>query len=202
MMFARTLMIALAMCCCLAGAASAELTNAIGIYYPMPNDTDSLLDHTNYNGDPGVFQVYAVLTHPENDNTGGAISNLGGFEFRIELPGTVTLAGVELPSSCTNFLSPPEFLVGSNLPVINDMVTLATLSLTETSGQKASIYLSPVSSAVVSIPGAMAIADKDDDYSMSEAVPASGGFDVPVFGLYFVPAEEDASWGKVKSLYR
>jgi hypothetical protein len=202
MMFARTFMIALAVSVCLAGPAAAELDNAIGIYHPLPSSTDDLLDNTNYTGNPGVFQVYAVLTNPLNENTGNPISNLGGFEFKIELPGSVALAGVELPSSCTNFLSPPEFLVGSNLPVINGMVTLATLSLAETSGEKASIYLSPVNSSVVSIPGAMAIADRDDDYSMSEAVPASGGFDIPVFGLYFVPAEEDASWGKVKSLYR
>lgn len=201
MKFARTIMIALTVAVFLVGTAVAELDNAIGIYHPLPNNTDNLLEYTNYIGEPGVFQVYAVLTHPNNDNTGVPISNLGGFEFRLELPGAVALTGVELPASCMNFMSPPEFLVGANLPVIGDMVTLATLSLAETTGQKCSIYLSPLSGSA-SIPGAMAIADADDEFSLSEAVPISGGFDVPVFGLYFVPAEEDASWGKVKTLYR
>ncbi|RKZ14272.1 hypothetical protein DRQ50_09220 [bacterium] len=201
MKFARTVMITLALAVLVAGTTLAELDNAIGIYHPLPTGTDNLMDHTNYTGQPGAFQVYAVLTNPNNDNTGTPIANLGGFEFRLELPGAVALTGVQLPASCTNFLSPPEFLVGANLPVIGGMVTLATISLAEMSGQKSSIYLAPVNS-VASIPGAMAIADADDEFSLSEAVPASGGFDVPVFGLYFVPPEEDASWGRVKTLYR
>ena len=34
------------------------------------------------------------------------------------------------------------------------------------------------------------------------AVPASGSFDDPVFDLYLIRAVENATWGKVKSLYR
>lgn len=201
MKFARSLaVVLLAGGLMVAPAAAGDLQNAIGIYHPLPNNDADLETNTNYLGAPGTFQAYAVLVDPYNQHTGSSISNLGGFEFEIDLPSNVYLMGHSMHTSCMNFLTPPEFLVGSMIPVRGDMVTLVTLDLGEYTGATSFIYLAPVS--VPSIPGALAVADADDQYSLSEAVPSSGALDQPVFDLYFEPAVEEATWGEVKTLYK
>lgn len=180
--------------------AAGDLQNAIGIYHPMPANTGDLEENTSYMGQPGAFQAYVVLADPYNENTGQSIANLGGFEFKIELPGNVYLTGHTMHTSCANFMSPPEFLVGSNIPVRNGMVSLITLDLAEFSGSPSFIYLKPVS--IPSISGTLAIADADDSFSLSEAVPASGALNEPVFDLYFEPEVDEAAWGEVKTLYK
>ena len=201
MKFARSL--AAALLCgglIVSSAMAGDLQNAIGIYHPQPNNTDDLETNTNYLGQPGAFQAYVVLVDPYNENTGAAIANLGGFEFKIDLPGNVYLMGHTMHTSCANFMSPPEFLVGSNIPVRGDMVTLITLDLSEFAGTTSFIYLKPVS--IPSIAGSLAIADADDAFSISEAVPSSGALNEPVFDLYFEPAVDEATWGEVKTLFK
>jgi len=185
-----------------AGASTlTDTQNAIGIFHPLPDDVETAQENRSYVGAPGTFQAYAVLINPTNDNTGGAITTVGGFEFRLELPGNVFLMGSTLPPMSTNFLSPPDFYVGSSIPVSNNMCTLVTLDFGEFSGAASDVYLSPVSEHA-SLPGAMAIADADDGFSLSEAFPASGNYASPVFRLYWVEVLEDASWGEVKALFR
>jgi hypothetical protein len=204
MRFAQSVLLLQVLVCLSATASATDLQNAIGIYHPLPSSSDNLDENTVYSGQPGTFQAYAVLVNPWNANTSSPIATLGGFEFRIELPGNVLLMGVEMPSVCTNFQTPPDFYVGVNrLPITGDMCTLLTLSLGEFSGEKSSIHLAPVSdSASQSVTGSIAVADADDGFSVSEAVPASGSFDNPVFDLYRIKVVEDATWGQVKSLYR
>ncbi len=103
----------------------------------------------------------------------------------------------------TNFATPPDYLAGSNAPVIDDHSTLLTLNLGAFTGATDFIYLSPVQEAPQSIPGSMAITDYNDAFRLNPAFPVSGDYANPVFGLWAgVVPTADAAWGEVKSLYR
>ncbi len=182
-----------------AQAGLTDLENAIGLYTAVPRDLDNVSDLTSYEGSPGTFPVYVVITQPYNENTGGAISRLGGFEFRVELPSNVFLLGAELPPLSANFKSPPEFLVGTNIPVSGDAATLVTLTLGEFTGTFGRVLLAPVDTP--SIAGSLAVADYNDEFSLSAAVPSSGSLDKPVFCFYCLQNAEQRTWGGVKSLY-
>ncbi|MFN2370742.1 MAG: hypothetical protein ABR506_06240 [Candidatus Krumholzibacteriia bacterium] len=173
--------------------------NEIGIYLTQ----DANPDNTVYNGAAGSFTAYVVLSDPWNDNTNTPIAVVGGFEFRIEVPANMYLMGAALPPSTTNFASVPEFLCGANIPVVGGNATLITLTLGEFSMTPSLVYLTPVVNAPQSVEGEMAVTDYNDDFTISNAYPVSGGHDQPVFGLWTsVVPTEDASWGEVKSLFR
>jgi len=181
-------------------AGLSDLQNAIGIYTAVPRDLDDVADLVDYEGGPGSFPVYVVLTRPYNENTGGAISRLGGFEFRIELPSNVFLLDSTLPPLSANFKTPPDYLVGTDIAVSGDAAMLLTLTLGEFTGAGGRVLLAPVSSTP-SIPGYLAVADYDDEFSLSAAVPASGSFDRAVFCIFCLQNAEHRTWGAVKSLY-
>jgi hypothetical protein len=193
-----------------AGAANAQFiyehNNEIGIYTTANPTAENAQDMASYNGAPGAgIMAYVVLTNPYNTNTNTPIDVVGGFEFRIVLPANVFLLGTVLPPQTTNFASSPDFLCGSNAPVVDNHVTLLTLSLGEFSGTPSLIYLTPVQDAPQSVPGEMAITDYNDDFRISVAYPVSGNHTTPVFGLFTgtaVVPTEDAAWGDVKSLFR
>lgn len=191
-----------------AGAANAQFiyehNNEIGIY-TTPNPTaENAQQMATYSGAPGAgIMAYVVLTNPFNTNTNTPITSVGGFEFRIVLPANVFLLGATLPPQTTNFASSPDFLCGSNAPVVASHVTLLTLMLGEFSGAPSLVYLTPVQNAPQSVPGEMAITDYNDDFRISTAFPSSGDYGLPVFGLWTSPVPtEDAAWGDVKSLFR
>ncbi|HPF69881.1 MAG TPA: hypothetical protein PLQ13_04345, partial [Candidatus Krumholzibacteria bacterium] len=98
-------------------------------------------------------------------------------------------------------LSPPNFLAGCNIPVVNGAAVCVTLGMYYLGGP-GMVYLSPVDN-VPSIPGFLAITDFNDDFRLNKAYPVSGSFAAPVFafGGEVVDAQ-DASWGEVKSLFR
>ena len=183
-----------------------EHNNEIGIYTD-PNPTAATAqDLATYSGAPGgSIMAYVVLTNPYNNNINAPISTIGGFEFRIVVPANVYLLGAALPPNSTNFANQPDFLCGSNAPVVDSHVTLLTLTLGEFTGTPSFIYLTPVQEAPQSVPGEMAITDYNDDFSISVAYPVSGDHLEPVFGLFTgdaVVPTDDASWGEVKNLYR
>jgi len=184
-----------------AGAGLEDLENAIGLYTDVPANFDEARRLNFYEGDPGTFQVYVVLTQPYNENTGRPIDRIGGYEFRLELPSTIYLLDVVLPSNSANYLSPPDFYVGASVPVSGDMGTLGVLTLGEFTGNGGEIFLAPVSRAQ-SLPGSLAVADFDDEFSLSHAVPASGNLDYPVFCVFCQQYAEGRTWGEVKTLYR
>ena len=73
----KRLLIALtAMCLLISGAALAR--NEIGIY--TTEDADPA--NVNYDGAPGPFTAYVVLSDPWNDNTNAPIVTVGGFDCR------------------------------------------------------------------------------------------------------------------------
>jgi len=180
-----------------------EHNNEIGIYTTANPDPAIVDSQTSYTGTPGSFTAYVVCTNPYNTNINAPITSVGGFEFRLVLPASAFLLAAVLPPASTNFATSPDFLCGSNAPVVDSHVTLLTLTIGEFSGAPGFISLSPVQDAPQSVPGEIAITDFNDDFSISVAHPVSGSFDMPVFGLYQpVVPNEDATWGGVKSLYR
>lgn len=178
----------------------ADLPNAIGLYTAVPRDLNDVGDLVNYEGSPGPFSVYVVLTKPYNANTGGAIRRVGGFEFRLELPSSVFLLDTSLPPLSLNFKNPPDYLVGTDISVSGGTATLATLTLAEFTGAGGRVLLAPVSDTP-SLPGSLAVADYEDAYSLSAATPASGSYDKAVFCIYCLQNADPRTWGAVKSLY-
>jgi hypothetical protein len=192
-----------------AGAANAQFiyehNNEIGIYLDPNPTAANAQELSNYDGLPGQVAAYVVLTNPYNNNLNAPITVVGGFEFRIVLPANVFLLAATLPPNSTNFATAPDFLCGSNAPVVDNHVTLLTLNLGAFDGATSLLYLTPVQDAPQSVPGELAITDFNDDFSISVAYPVSGDPALPVFGLFTggaVVPTEDASWGEVKSLFR
>ena len=183
-----------------AAAGLSDLHNAIGLYTEVPSDLHEAGRLTMYEGDTGTFPVYVVLSNPYNENTGAGIAVVGGYEFRLDLPGNIFLLGAALPPSCLNFLDPPEFSVGASIPVSGDFAALATLTLGEFSGTGGPVHLAPLE-GYPSLPGSLAVTDLEDEFSLSAAVPASGSFAAPVFCVFCAQNAETATWGGVKSLY-
>ena len=201
----RFLVIVAMMALC-AGAAYAQDYNEIGIY----TTPDANPENVNYNGAPGTFTAYVVISNPRNYHTGSPDSNvesnittIGGFEFKIVVPAGVFILGATLPPSTANFHPDANnFFCGTNLPVNNGVATCVTLNVGAFSGAPALFYLAPVNT-VPTFPGHLAITDYNDDFRENIAYPASGDFAAPVFGLWSeVVPTEDASWGELKSLFR
>jgi len=182
--------------------------NHIGIYLSQ----DPFTAETNYTGAPGTITAYVVITNPRNYNYGAPGSGIeqdvavvGGFEFKVVLPADVYLLGAALPPLTTNFATPPEFLAGTNITVVNHAATCLTLSLGAFAVNPEYVYLTPVQDAPQSVPDHLAITDYNDAFRLIAAFPSSGDASLPVFGLWADPApvpSEDASWGAVHSLYR
>ncbi|MFO7607869.1 MAG: hypothetical protein R6X35_01545 [Candidatus Krumholzibacteriia bacterium] len=184
-----------------AHAGIADLQNAIGLYTAIPNDLEDAADLAAYEGGTGTFSAYVVLTNPWNDNTGAPIDRVGGFEFRLELPASVILLDAALPTACINFMSTPNFFVGADIPVSGDAAALVSLTLGEFTGTGGGVLLAPVSSTP-SIPGSLAVADYEDGFSLSAAVPSSGSLTSPVFCIFCRQYDEPSTWGGVKTLFR
>ena len=186
-----------------------EGENEIGMFMVENPTAESAQDDACYMGSPGQFTAYVVLTNPVNQNLGTPMANVGGFEFNLGYAAGLFVTPVLHPSA-TNFMSPPDFFCGSNIPVVGGQCTLITLTIGTFTADPAPWYIAPVSDpAVQSIPGSIAITDADDNFSLSEAYNTTGSvddiWDVPVFGMFEcsgVVPNEDVSWGGVKTLYQ
>jgi len=177
--------------------------NEIGIYLienPTPENAE---EEACYSGPAGQFSAFVVLDNPWNFNTDSAITLVGGFEFRIEWAAGLFVTPVIHPSA-TNFQTPPDFYCGASIPVVGAQCTLINLTIGTFTTDPALWFLSPVSNTgSQSIPGAIAITDGNDAFSISQAFPVSGDFAEPVFGMFTcVVANEDVTWGSVKSMFQ
>lgn len=179
-----------------------DLQNAIGLYTEIPNDLREARQLAVYEGDTGTFAVYVVLTNPYNENTGGSINVVGGYEFRLELPSSVILLDVTLPPVSANYVNPPNFTVGTMIPVSGDVAVLASLTLGEFTGTGGRVLLAPTTAYSPSIPGSLAVTDYEDEFSLSVAVPSSGNLDSPVFCVFCRQYDEESTWGGIKTLFR
>ena len=201
MLFALAALAALALLTPDTGVAQGD-ANQIGIYTTQTPDFSNITDaDTRVNG-AGSHTAYVICSYPHNDNTDTDITSLGGFEFQLDW-GSLFVTPTLHPSA-TNFMSAPDFYCGANVPVANGMAVLVTLSIGSFTEDPVDFFIMPVSdSAAQSIPGAIAITDFDDNYSISRAYPASGDFANPIFGFNTsVVPNEDATWSDVKNLYR
>ena len=184
-------------------ATTALAQNEVGIYVvDNPSDTTAEEDAC-YMGPVGEFEIYCVLTDPFNENTNSSITPLGGFEFRVEWPADIFVTPV-IDVSATNFQTPPDFLCGADIRVQRGMCTMITFTVAAMTMDPALWYITPISDPEVqTIPGGICVTDANDSFSISEAMPVSGSFTRPVFGMWFcVVDNEDVSFGDVKSLFR
>ena len=166
----------------------ADCYNTIGIYTDPAPTAETIADLVMYEGVPGEFDAYIVLTNPYNTSLDQPITVVGGFEFRIELPAGVFLLSAFLPPNSTNFASAPgEFLCDTNLPVVNGAATCVSITLGAFTQTENHIYLTPVEDAPQTYPGEIVVTDFNDGFRISLAQPSSGDFAAPVFGLW--PAE-------------
>jgi len=158
--------------------------NSIGIYaQPDPefSTAQEWIDLTCEDFPAGTFTLYVVLRDPWNDTLDRAIQDVGGFEFRIGWPSDYFVTPV-LHNSATNFLTAPDFLAGANVPVLGRNCVLITLNCGTFTTDHREFFITPVSNPTnQTIPGSIAITDANDNYSISEAFPASGSFQEPVF---------------------
>ena len=182
-----------------------ETDNEIGIFVVENPTAESAQDDACYMGSPGQFTAYVVLTNPFNQDDGVAISAVGGFEFRLVYPAGLFVTPTLHPSA-TNFTTPPDFYAGCNIPMNGgNQATLITLTIGTFTADPAAWFLTPVTSVAPSIPDGMAITDANDDFSLAQAYPTSGSYDVPVFGMFEctdVVPNEDVSWGSMKTLFK
>jgi hypothetical protein len=185
----------------IASAAVAE--NEVGIYVVENTTPESAEEDACYSGAPGQFVIYCVLTEPYNVNTGTPISFVGGFEFRINWPAGIFVTPTIHPSA-TNFQTAPDFFCGANIPVVADQATLITITVGTFTADPGLWFVTPISDEnAQSIPGAIAITDANDNFSISQAFPVSGSFADPVFGMWTcVVPNEDVSFGGVKALFQ
>ena len=187
-----------------------EGENEIGIFTVENPTAEDAQDMACYTGPAGQFTIYCVLTNPVNQLLGTPMENVGGFEFNLGWPAGIFVTPTIHPSA-TNFQTPPDFLCGSNIPVVGGQVTLITITVGTFTADPAPWFLGPVSDPTVqSIPGAMAITDANDNFSLAEAYSTAGSgaerdFSLPVFAMWDcanVVDNEDVSFGGVKALFQ
>ena len=202
MLFALTALAALALLAPNSGVAQGA-DNQFGIYTTQTPDLDNITDaDTSLNGS-GQFTAYVVCTNPVNTDDAHTILNLGGFEFQIVFDSALFVTPTLAPTA-TNFMSPPDFFCGSNIPVVNGMCVVITLTIGSFTADPSSFFLVPVSDVPAqSIPNGLALTDADDNFSIAQAYPSSGDFADAVFGFNTtVVPNEDATWSDLKSLFR
>ena len=186
-----------------------EYANEIGIFAVENPTAESAQDDACYTGPAGQFTIYCVLTNPVNTLANRPMINVGGFEFGIGWPAGIFVTPTIHPSA-TNFQTPPDFLCGANIPVVGGQCTLITITVGTFSDDPGAWYLGPISDpGVQTIPGAMAITDYDDNFSLAEAFSTAGSsgdrdFSAPVFSMWdcgVVVPNQDVSFGGVKALF-
>ena len=130
-------------------------------------------------------ELYLIIVNPWNMNTNEAITTIGGFECTIDLPEEVVMLMMSTyAAGSINFLPPPQYLVGSNIPVTGPQALLASLVVyiaDDPTDNTWGAMVRPVESRYQSIEGFAAITDLNDEYSLSAAVSAGGEYDEAVF---------------------
>lgn len=205
----KRFLVLLAVMALCAGAANAQFlfenNNEIGIYTTQTPTAENAQDMATMNSAAlyTPFSLYVVVSSPFDVNNGQPIAAIGGFEFHVAAPANILVTGWILPPLTTNFATPPDFLAGSNTPVVGGLATVLTVNCVATALDPGFFYLTPVTNTPQSVPGEMAITNYNNDFRISVVYPVSGSHETPVFGFNAgVVPTEDASWGEVKSLFR
>ncbi|MCP4570891.1 MAG: hypothetical protein GY838_00940 [bacterium] len=214
----RTLILVVAiLSLCFAGLATADIHNRIGVFStPEPPDLGCLFVpapqscHTRLIAPtPGLYEVYVLAINPHNDRTGEPINMLGGFEFDLEVPAGWFIQAADLPACTIDFDSNNNsFYCGGQVPVDRSDPVVTVLLATITLGSFVDpppagyMHMAPYFRAP-SLPDLMAVADAEDGFSLSAAIPSRIDFEEPVLAINItvIPAE-DRAWGDVKALYR
>ncbi len=158
-----------------------------------------------------TFTCYVVLTNPYSDTIGAPITEIGGYDYRLDWSADLYVLEAQPPPGTYNFPGfVPEAVLGTDVPVVAGRCTLMTMRIMPAATGPIFLYLGPVQNAPQTIPGEMAFVGFDDEFVAHVMHPVSGSFDVPVFAINWdgdlsfcetVP-DEGVSFGGVKALYR
>jgi hypothetical protein len=153
--------------------------------------------------EPGTYRSFVVITHPTAQRAG-----VGGWEAKIWLTGPAIITNTTYEGNSLNFLSPPEYLVGIQIPLYNPYMYPAVVVayfdyvlLDDTEPVYWWIDAIFRSSLPEKVP---AYLDGDDYNIIIPLQQPTGGPDIPVAsinGECAVPAD-DVSWGEMKTLFR
>jgi hypothetical protein len=207
------------------GQSVTDCYNGVGIYLePSPA---TLTSYTEYFGPPGTITAYVVLANPYNENTGEPITNLGGYEFWINVPSHVQVSYL-LNGEAVNFMIAPEFFVGfTDAPMIvsDAQVLLVTLTIEAVTDEPAYFTIEESRNfGEITCPEDLIVTDRDDNWSVSRGTPVSYDMDAPVFCMFGPCAEapggyplggtggvwgdcwvvpgDKTSWGDLRSMFR
>ncbi len=185
------------LCLLVAGSAFATVdpdNNSLGVF--LDEAATLAEEHA-----PLMYQpnnCYLVLSNPTTDG-------ILGWECYITFDpgaGFSSVTGWNPRGSFVNAGSPPDFAVGLASPLTGATeIVLMDITYFYT-GDVVTFKVGP--GIVQTIPGSMAFLDGADVGNALVMDPASGSFDLPVFGVCVdcVVATQDKTWGGVKNLYR
>jgi len=167
--------------------------NGIGMYF----DEGATINCDNP-GAVGALDLYLCLTNITSPD------GISGWECRIEITqGVYILETVLMGYLPINFGSAPDYIVGLGepLPWAPSMV-VGVFTFGVFMPDPIEIFIKPVVNP--SIPGVPAYADGANSDILIPLVQSTGGPDIPVGVINgdCPVANEDATWGSVKSLYR
>ena len=153
--------------------------------------------------EPGPQQAYIVITHPTSQRAG-----VGGWEAMIWVTGPAIITNTTFEGNSINFLTPPEYLVGIQIPLYNPFMYPAVVvgtfdfQLLEDT-ERVDWWIDAIFRHSLPDP-VPAYLDGDDYNIIIPMQQPTGGPDIPVAtinGDCAVPADP-VSWGEVKTLYR
>lgn len=165
----------------------------------------------------GPATLYLVLSMPyfnadsgEGESGTVPVPAVGGYECRVGLPGTYFLTTAAWPTQALNIAALPDMVVGyaSPVAVVDEQVTLATLTMFGDGSADVELFLTPITALEPEFPGEMScvgyVTTDPVNIQAFKMFPTSNAHDAPVFVINGSDpvATEGASWGNVKALYR
>jgi len=142
--------------------------------------------------------LYVIVTNP-------TIDAIGGFECEITWDGAALVTGVTFPTDFVNVGNNTNIIVGYSTPIPTTTATIVArvdFLYTDTAGGPTGLYMGPSnpSSNEFGYPTVLDGALNEIPWGTSTVI---GEYNAMVNGnCEGVVANEDASWGSVKSLYR
>ena len=152
---------------------------------------------------PGSYRCFVVVTHPTAQRAG-----VGGWEAKIWPEGPAIVTNTTFEGNSLNFLSPPEYLVGIQVPLYNPYMYPAVVVayfdyVLLDDAEPVYWYIDAIYRHSLPEP-VPAYLDGDDYNIIIPLQQPTGGPTIPVAsinGECAVPAD-DVSWGEVKTLFR
>ncbi len=165
--------------------------DSIGIYF----DTEASIHRITLL--EGQHHAYLAITRPTD------ITGISGWECRISTEGPVFVLEYGILGQAINAATPPNFAVGLAEPFpFADSIIVMDMTILLTGLEEIHFYIHP--SYQPSLEGVPAYASGGNPENLWPLQQSTGGEDYPVAVINgdTPVADEDATWGGVKALYR